>query len=90
MHHSKQLVTGFLIEGWNVERVEFQSPSELAQLPQKLVINAPAYGARTLLKMNPSFPCAAKSPGRFRRLELNYGVIYSVRAGCRNPQRRRV
>jgi D-amino-acid oxidase len=48
--YSKQLVTDFLIEGGKIERLEFQSPSELAQLPQMVVTNATGYGARTLWK----------------------------------------
>ena len=43
--YSRQLITDFLLAGGKIERVEFHAPSELSQLAQKVVINAPGYGA---------------------------------------------
>jgi glycine/D-amino acid oxidase-like deaminating enzyme len=74
--YSRQLVTDFLVEGGKIERVEFHSPSELSQLPQKVVINATGYGARALWQDESIIPVRGQIAWLIPQPEVNYGVIY--------------
>ena len=74
--YSKQLVTDFLIEGGRIESIEFHSPSELAQLPQKVAINATGYGARALWNDESIIPVRGQIAWLIPQPEVNYGVIY--------------
>jgi D-amino-acid oxidase len=74
--YSRQLVTDFLVEGGKIERVEFHSPSELNQLPQKVVINATGYGARALWKDDSVVPVRGQIAWLIPQPEVNYGVTY--------------
>ncbi len=74
--YSKQLITDFLIEGGRIEQLEFHSPSALAQLPQKVAINATGYGARALWKGESIVPIRGQIAWLIPQPEVNYGVIY--------------
>ncbi len=74
--YSKQLVTDFLIEGGRIEQREFHSPSELAQLPQNIAINATGYGARALWNDESIIPVRGQIAWLIPQPEVNYGVIY--------------
>jgi D-amino-acid oxidase len=74
--YSKQLMTDFLIEGGRIERVEFHEPSELNQIPQKVVINATGYGARALWKDESIIPVRGQIAWLIPQPEVNYGVEY--------------
>jgi glycine/D-amino acid oxidase-like deaminating enzyme len=74
--YSKQLMTDFLIEGGKIERVEFHEPSELNQIPQKVVINATGYGARALWKDESIIPVRGQIAWLIPQPEVNYGVEY--------------
>lgn len=74
--YSRQLVTDFLVEGGRIERVEFHSPSDLSQLPQKVVINATGYGARALWKDESIVPVRGQIAWLIPQPEVNYGVTY--------------
>jgi glycine/D-amino acid oxidase-like deaminating enzyme len=74
--YSRQLVTDFLIEGGKIERVEFHSPSELNQVPQKVLINATGYGARALWKDESIVPVRGQIAWLIPQAEVNYGVQY--------------
>jgi glycine/D-amino acid oxidase-like deaminating enzyme len=74
--YSRQLVTDFLVEGGKIERVEFHSPSELNQLPQKVVINATGYGARALWKDESIVPVRGQIAWLIPQPNVNYGVFY--------------
>jgi glycine/D-amino acid oxidase-like deaminating enzyme len=69
-------VTDFLVEGGKIERVDFHSPSELSQLPQKVVINATGYGARALWQDESIIPVRGQIAWLIPQPEVNYGVIY--------------
>jgi glycine/D-amino acid oxidase-like deaminating enzyme len=51
-------------------------PSELSQLAQKVIINAPGYGARTLWKDNSIVPVRGQIAWLIPLPEVNYGVSY--------------
>lgn len=74
--YSRQLVNDFLVEGGKIERMEFHSPADLAQLPQKVVINATGYGARALWKDESIVPVRGQIAWLIPQPEVNYGVIY--------------
>ena len=75
--YSRQLITDFLVEGGRIERIEFHSPSELSQLPQKVVINATGYGARALWKDETIIPVRGQIAWLIPQPEANYGVLYN-------------
>jgi D-amino-acid oxidase len=74
--YSRQLVNDFLVEGGKIENVEFQSPSDLARLPQKVMINATGYGARSLWKDESIVPVRGQIAWLIPQPEVNYGVQY--------------
>jgi D-amino-acid oxidase len=74
--YSRQLVTDFLVEGGKIERVEFYSPSDLNQVPQKVVINATGYGARALWKDESIIPVRGQIAWLIPQPEVNYGLSY--------------
>jgi D-amino-acid oxidase len=74
--YSRQLVTDFLLEGGKIERVELHSPSELSQVPQKVVINATGYGARALWKDESIVPVRGQIAWLIPQASVNYGVFY--------------
>jgi glycine/D-amino acid oxidase-like deaminating enzyme len=74
--YSRQLLHDFLVEGGNIEAMEFHSPSELTRLPQKVVINATGYGARALWKDESIVPVRGQIAWLIPQPEVNYGVFY--------------
>jgi glycine/D-amino acid oxidase-like deaminating enzyme len=74
--YSRQLVTDFLVEGGKIERVEFYSPSDLNQVPQKVMINATGYGARALWKDESIIPVRGQIAWLIPQPEVNYGLGY--------------
>jgi hypothetical protein len=69
-------VNDFLVEGGKIEHVEFHSPNELSQLPQKVLINATGYGARALWKDESIVPVRGQIGWLIPQPEVNYGVSY--------------
>jgi glycine/D-amino acid oxidase-like deaminating enzyme len=74
--YSRQLVNDFLVEGGRIEHIEFHTPSELSQLPQKVVINATGYGARALWKDESIVPVRGQIAWLIPQPEVNYGLQY--------------
>ena len=74
--YARQLMTDFLIEGGKIERVEFHTPAELNQIPQKVVINATGYGARALWNDESIVPVRGQIAWLIPQPEVNYGVLY--------------
>jgi D-amino-acid oxidase len=73
---SRQLVQDFFVEGGRMEMREFHSPSELAQVPQKVIVNATGYGARALWKDESIVPVRGQIAWLIPQPEVNYAVIY--------------
>jgi glycine/D-amino acid oxidase-like deaminating enzyme len=74
--YSRQLLNDFLLEGGKIERVELHTPSELSQIPQKVIINATGYGARALWKDESIVPVRGQIAWLIPQPELNYGLMY--------------
>jgi hypothetical protein len=74
--YGRVLMNDFLIAGGRIETVEFHTPADLAQLKQKVVINCPGYGARTLWKDETIIPVRGQLAWLIPQPEVNYGVFY--------------
>jgi D-amino-acid oxidase len=74
--YAHTLMNDFLIAGGRFERREFHAPAELAQLKEKVVINCPGYGARSLWKDETITPVRGQIAWLIPQPEVNYGVIY--------------
>ncbi|ODT89503.1 MAG: D-amino-acid oxidase [Phenylobacterium sp. SCN 70-31] len=74
--YAKMLVDDFLLGGGRFETVEFHSPSELARLPQAVIVNCPGYGARALWKDESLVPVRGQIAWLVPQPEVTYGVHY--------------
>jgi len=70
------LMSDFLAAGGQVRRVEFHAPTEIAALPQKVVINCPGYAARALWKDETITPVRGQIAWLIPQAEVTYGLIY--------------
>ena len=64
------------MEGGRIEAKEFHSPNDLIRLPEKVVINATGYGARSLWNDESIVPVRGQIAWLIPQLEVNYGVFY--------------
>ena len=74
--YAHTLMSDFLIAGGRFERREFQAPSQIAALPQKVVINCPGYGARALWKDESIVPVRGQIAWLMPQPEVDYGVYF--------------
>jgi len=74
--YAHTLMADFLAGGGRVERREFRELSELAALPQKVVINCPGYGARALCRDESVTPVRGQIAWLIPQPEVDYGVYY--------------
>ncbi len=70
------LMSDFLAAGGVIRRREFQTPAELSQLPQKVVINCPGYGARALWRDESIVPVRGQIGWLIPQAEVKYGFYY--------------
>ena len=70
------LMSDFLTAGGVLKRQEFHAPAELAQLPQKVVINCPGYGARALWRDESIVPVRGQIGWLIPQTEVKYGLYY--------------
>jgi glycine/D-amino acid oxidase-like deaminating enzyme len=74
--YAHTLMNDFMICGGKIERREFHSPSELSDLPEKVVINCPGYGGRALWKDETIVPVRGQIQWLIPQPEVDYGVYY--------------
>jgi hypothetical protein len=74
--YSKQLLNEFFTEGGRIQMTEFHSPSELAALPQKVIVNSTGYGARALWKDESIVPVRGQIAWLIPQPDVHYGVQY--------------
>lgn len=74
--YSRTLLQEFQIGGGKVETREFHAPSELATLPQKLVIDCTGYGARQLWSDESIVPVRGQIAWLIPQDGVNYGLYY--------------
>jgi D-amino-acid oxidase len=72
--YSGQLLTDFLIAGGKIETTEFHSPSELSALAQKVIINCPGYGGRSLWKDESITPVRGQIAWLIPQDDVHYGL----------------
>ena len=74
--YAHTLMSDFLIAGGAFERREFHAPSQIAALPQNVVINCPGYGARALWKDESIVPVRGQIAWLMPQPEVDYGVYF--------------
>jgi glycine/D-amino acid oxidase-like deaminating enzyme len=74
--YSRQLLTDFLIAGGKIETREFHSPQELTTLPQKVVVNCPGYGGRSLWSDESIVPVRGQIAWLIPQEDAHYGLTY--------------
>jgi D-amino-acid oxidase len=75
--YAHTLMSDFFAAGGRFERREFHSPSELATLKEKVVINCPGYAARALWKDESIVPVRGQIGWLIPQPELTYGLYYN-------------
>ena len=74
--YSRQLMNDFLIAGGAIEMREFQSPQDVASVPQKVIINCPGYGGRKLWSDESIVPVRGQIAWLIPQEGVHYGLIY--------------
>lgn len=72
--YSRLLVADFLAAGGVIETREFDSPSDIAKLKEKTVINATGYGARALFGDESIVPVRGQLLRLIPQPEITYGL----------------
>jgi hypothetical protein len=70
------LMSDFFAAGGKVEIRDFHSPSELAHLKEKVVINCPGFAARDWWKDKNMMPVRGQTGWLIPQPEVNYGLTY--------------
>ncbi len=70
------LTTEFFARGGKIVMRDFHSPSELAHLPQKVVINCPGFAARDWWRDKAMVPVRGQTGWLIPQPEVNYGLTY--------------
>ena len=74
--YSRQLMNDFLINGGKIETREFHSPQELTTLPQKVIVNCPGYGGRSLWSDESVVPVRGQIAWLIPQEGAEYGIGY--------------
>ena len=74
--YSRLLMSDFAANGGKIEIAEFHTPSELAALRQKTLINATGYGSRALFDDQSITPVRGQLARMIPQPEVNYGLFY--------------
>lgn len=74
--YSRQLMNDFLIAGGRIETREFRAPSEIAALPQPVVVNCTGYGARQLWSDESIVPIRGQIAWLIPQEGVHYGLFY--------------
>jgi glycine/D-amino acid oxidase-like deaminating enzyme len=70
------MLNDFRLAGGKIMMREFHAPSEIAALPQRVVINCTGYGARALWKDETIVPVRGQIGWLIPQPEVNYGLFY--------------
>lgn len=77
--YARILMSDFMLAGGEIETVEFKSPKDFAQVPEKTLINCTGYGARALMGDESIIPVRGQTAKLVPQPEVNYGVAYASR-----------
>ncbi len=70
------LMNDFFIAGGQFRRADFRSPSQIAALGKRVVINCTGYGARALWKDETLVPVRGQIARLIPQPEVRYGLVY--------------
>jgi hypothetical protein len=70
------LTSEFFAAGGRIVMRDFHDPSELAHLPEKVVINCPGFAARDWWKDKAMMPVRGQTGWLIPQPEVNYGLTY--------------
>ena len=70
------LMNDFFIAGGQFRRADFHTPSQIARLGKKVVINCTGYGARALWKDETMVPVRGQIARLIPQPEVRYGLVY--------------
>jgi len=74
--YSRQLMNDFLIAGGVIEMREFQSPQDVASVPQRVIINCPGYGGRKLWSDESIVPVRGQIAWLIPQEDVHYSLLY--------------
>jgi D-amino-acid oxidase len=74
--YSQMLMTQFRLAGGRIEHREFHDPGQLADLPEKVVINCTGYGARALLRDDSVVPVRGQIAWLIPQPGFDYALAY--------------
>jgi D-amino-acid oxidase len=74
--YSRQLMNDFLIAGGVIETREFQSPHDVASVPQRVIINCPGYGGRKLWSDESIVPVRGQIAWLIPQEDVHYSLLY--------------
>jgi hypothetical protein len=74
--YTRQLMNDFLLAGGAIETREFQSPQDVASLPQKVIINCPGYGGRKLWSDETIIPVRGQIAWLIPQEDVHYSLLY--------------
>jgi len=75
-NYSQMLMTQFQLAGGRTEQREFHDPQELADLPEKVVINCTGYGARALWRDESIVPVRGQISHLIPQAGFDYALDY--------------
>jgi D-amino-acid oxidase len=74
--YARQLINDFQIAGGRIETREFQTPQDLATLPESVLINCTGYGARQLWSDESLVPVRGQIAWLIPQEDVHYGLQY--------------
>src|SRR5262245_56573649 len=74
--YSRQLMNDFLVAGGVIETREFQSPQDLASVPQRVIIDCPGYGGRKLWSDESIVPVRGQIAWLIPQEDVHYSLVY--------------
>jgi hypothetical protein len=74
--YSRLLLEDFFREGGRLVQREFESPRQLASLPERTVVNCTGYGARALFGDDSIVPVRGQTARLIPQPEVNYGIAW--------------
>jgi glycine/D-amino acid oxidase-like deaminating enzyme len=76
--YSRMLISEFLANGGRIIIDEFHTPADFGRLPEKTLINATGYGARTLFNDQSITPVRGQVARSMPQPEIHYGLQYKT------------
>jgi glycine/D-amino acid oxidase-like deaminating enzyme len=75
--YAHTLLSDFRLAGGRIVHRSFNTPAEIAALPEKTIINCPGYGARALWKDDSITPVRGQIAWLIPQADVHYGLFYN-------------